>query len=168
MRTGRKVEFEREALVGTNRKLRQFIATAYNGHFCRARCHEYLRHATSRRFPRMRNRDCILISNDQQHRRKRRYRNNRLQPAQPSATCGKSFFRELVRLLLAQHFARSIRKSGQCLDVDRALRAIEVVLFVLVPLDLGEFSEHILYCRLQLYSVAMVHLCHPKGSAEGQ
>src|SRR6266566_1622084 len=114
------------------------------------RIEQNLRHTTGGLSPRLRNRDRILISNYQQQSCERRYGNNRLQPAQPSAARRSKLFRELVRALLPQDFARSVRKCRECLDVDRAFRAIEIMLLVLVPLDLGEFAEHILYCRLQL------------------
>ncbi len=81
---------------------------------------------------------------------------------------GNEVFGELFFLLLPEDFPRGVGKSGERLDVDSAFGTIEIMLFVFIPLDRGEFAEHILYCRLQLYCFVMVHLCHPKGSAGGR
>src|SRR6266478_7002444 len=111
------------------------------------------------------NGDRILVGDNEKKRGERGYRHSGLEPTQPASACGNEVFGELACLLLPEDFARGVGKSGERLDVDSAFGAIEIMLFVFIPLDQGEFAEHILYCRLQLYCFVMVHLCHPKGSA---
>ena len=89
--------------------------------------------------------------------------NHKVGPYAPKA----GYYGQFVKAA-AQHFAGRVRKSGQRLDVDRALGAIEIMLLVFVPLGLGKFAEHVLYCSLQSYCPVMVHRCHPKGSAIGR
>src|SRR6266853_1856179 len=99
------------------------------------RIEQNLRHATGRLFPRLWNRDRILIRDNQQQSCERGYRNNRLQPAQPSASRRNKFFGELALPLAPQDFAWGVRKSRERFDINGAFRAIKIMLFVLVPLD---------------------------------
>src|SRR6266851_8014633 len=125
------------------------------------RIEQNLRRTRTGLFTRMRNRDRILIRDNQQQRCEHGYSSNWLEPPTPTAPCRNKLFRALLSLFLPQDFAGSVREGSERLDVHGAFRAIEIMFFVLLPLDLGEFAEHILYCRLQLYCLVMVHLCHP-------
>src|SRR6266571_9305708 len=93
--------------------------------------------------------------------------NSRAANAGTATTGWSRFFRELVRLFLAQDFACGVHKGRSSLEIERAFGAVEAMLFILVALGLGKFAEHILYSGLQSYRFTMVHLCHPIGSAGG-
>src|SRR5260370_27299890 len=123
------------------------------------RIEQNLRRTRTGLLPRLRNRDRILIRDNKQQSREHWYPHNRLQPAQPTSPRGSKLFRELLSLLLPQDFAGSVGEGSQRLNIDRAFPTVKIMLFVLVPLDLGELAEYILYCRLQLYCLVMVHLC---------
>src|SRR5216684_6452283 len=107
------------------------------------RIEQNLRRTRTGLFPRVRNRDRTLIRDNQQQRREHRYSSNWLEPPPPPAPCRNKLFRHLFSLLLPKDFAGIVGEGSERLDIHGAFRAIEIMFFVLLPLDLGELAEHI-------------------------
>jgi len=144
-----------------------FVTAAHVGHLERIRRREELRGAACNFSFSLWYRDRVLITNDQQKDSEGGNDDNGPEPIEPAAAgwhgvpfCG-------VLPFGAHHFASCVYKSRSSLEIERALGAVEAMLFIFVALGWGKFAEHILYSGLQSYRFTMVHLCHPIGSVGG-
>src|SRR6266700_2261762 len=163
---GGKVKLELKTFLWMDLHL-HLVTAAHVGHLQRIRRREELRGAACSFSFSLWYRDRVLITDDQQKDSEGGDGNNGPEPTEPAAAGwhGVPFYGVLP--LGTHHLACGVHKNRSSLEIERAFGAVEAMLFIFVALGLGEFAEHILYSGLQSYRFAMVHLCHPTGSAGG-
>src|SRR5260370_21469590 len=119
-------------------------------------------------FLRARNRDRVLVTNEEKKGGERWHCDDRPEPSSPQTTGWNDvLFRGFFRLL-PEDLPPRVHKGNSRPPIQCALAAIEIALPILLPLSRAKFAEHVPYCGLQPYCFVMVHSCHPTSSAGGR
>jgi hypothetical protein len=167
-RRGRsEIEFEGEALSGVDGIFRELFFGTSDGHLRNARGDKELCCRRRDGEAGVGDADGVLENDDEEKSSESRYSDDRMEEARPDGGSGDARGYKLFVLLLAKDFACVVRKGSEGLEVSGTFGTVKVMLFVCRVVGGREFAENVFHGGLELYGLAMVHLCHPYSSAPG-